>query len=137
VPEIDSRFRTNGRRALVGHSTGGFNAVHLGMNHPDLVHAVGASSPDPLELANWLRDGAVLKPRWRAWLSAEHELGGRGQFVSWAASWSPDDSAPRGFRFPADPKTGVIDEAVYQRWLARSPAARLQTEAGRQAMEKL
>ncbi len=131
VPEIDQRFRTNGRRATVGHSTGGWNAIHLGIAHPELVHVVGASSPDPLDFEDWLRDGAQLKPRWLAWLRAEEAMGGRGQFVSWAAAWSPDPTAPRGFRWPADVVSGAIDETVYASWQAHSPFARLHSDAGR------
>jgi S-formylglutathione hydrolase FrmB len=137
VPEIDRRFRTDGRRAAVGHSTGGWNAVHLALNHPELVQVVGASAPDPLDFGVWLREGAHLRPRWRAWLRAEHEMGGRGQFVSWAAAWSPDARAPLGFRWPADVITGAVDEAVFALWQAQSPRARLETEAGRAAASRL
>jgi len=37
IPYIDAHYRTLARgegRAIVGHSTGGFNAVSYGMRHP-------------------------------------------------------------------------------------------------------
>ena len=138
LPEIDARYRTNGRRAAVGHSTGGWNAVRLGTEHPDLIHAVGASAPDALDLDAWHLDddGARMRADWLAWLRAEVAMGGAGQFVSYAASWSPDGS-PRGYAWPVDLDTGAVIPAVYDQWRARSPAVRLQSPEGLRNAKRL
>lgn len=117
IPEIDRRYPTNGRRAVFGHSTGGWNALSLAMRHPKLFAAIGASSPDPLDFDEWLSKG---RARWFHWQRAEQRLGGRGQFTSWALSWS--NSKPL---FNAD---GSIDEGVLAQWKRESPLSLLKDQ---------
>lgn len=128
LPEIDARFRTTGVRAAVGHSTGGWNALHLAMQHPELVQVVGASAPDALDLDAWLLDAQRplhVDSDWLAWWRVEAALGQGGQFVSYAASWSPDTS-PRGYAWPVDLDSGAVIPEVYAAWRARSPINRLE-----------
>lgn len=128
LPELERRYRTTARRAVFGHSTGGWNALSLALRHPALFDAVGVSSPDPLDLDAWLLDeNGVVKPKWRHWHRAEQRLGGRGQFTSWAASWSPTDD---GFEWLLD-DAGRLREPVYARWKAHSPMAGLSEAAAR------
>lgn len=124
IPFVDARYRTlphRQARALVGHSTGAFNAVSYGLRHPDLVGVIGASSPDGLDLAAWLSDG----DRPRAWIQdlqrVERGLGGAGQLISYAADWSP---TPDGYAWPYDASGAFVDR-VLQRWLANSPSTLL------------
>lgn len=121
LPEVDRRFRTLPTRAAYGHSTGGWNALSLAVRRPGLFAAVGASSPDPLDLEAWLLQGGVSKPRWWHWQRAEQRLGGRGQFRSWALSWSPRRD---GLDWLFD-DAGVLRPAVYASWKEASPLARL------------
>lgn len=122
LPEVDRRFRTAPARVAFGHSTGGWNALSLALRYPTLFAAVGASSPDPLDLDAWLLHEGVAKPRWWHWQRAEQRLGGRGQFTSWAASWSPRGD---GFDWLFDDQ-GTLRADVYARWKAASPLARLE-----------
>ncbi|MEW5741173.1 MAG: alpha/beta hydrolase-fold protein [Myxococcota bacterium] len=131
--EVDGKVRSLARadaRALVGHSTGGFNAMSLGLRHPDVFGVVVAASPDALDAASGLlmEDGAHLRPALVRELQLNDALGADGQLVSWAADWSPDDSA-RGFAWPADVETGTLVPAVWQRWVAHAPAAMLENPA--------
>jgi hypothetical protein len=133
LPEIDRRYRTEPRRAVYGHSTGGWNAVSIGLRYPDAFVAVAASSPDPLDLDTWLFDasGTVL-PKWRAWALAEQALDGRGQFKSWAVSWSPG----------ADGADELIDGngvrlVVLERWRSVSPFRFVSTSPGQDAARRL
>ncbi len=121
MPEVDRRFRTLPRRAVYGHSTGGWNALSLAMRHPTLFDAVGVSSPDPVDLDAWLLEQGVARPRWWHWQRAEQRLGGRGQFTSWAVSWSPRRD---GFDWLFDDR-GTLRPEVYARWKAESPLSRL------------
>lgn len=137
VARIDRDFRTTpdaARRALVGQSTGGFNAVSLALRRPDLFTAVGASAPDGLDLEGWLtetrKDGRYLRPRWLTWMRLEAALAqpdGRqqGQFVSYAADWS----GRWPLAWPADLKTGRIRPAIWAQWRAQSPLVLLDDPA--------
>jgi S-formylglutathione hydrolase FrmB len=120
VPYIDAHYRTLARRegrAIVGHSTGGFNAVSYGMRHPELFGVIGASSPDGLDLPVWLRQGET---RWiRDLARIERGMGGAGQIISYAADWSPS-TAPPGYDWPFDDAGRRVD-SVLARWLANSP----------------
>lgn len=134
VKEVDATLRTLPEaraRALVGHSTGGFNAMSLALRHPDVFGVVVASSSDPLdaEAGYPAPDGQHLDEELVTELQLNDAMGADGQLVSWAADWSPDDS-PRGFAWPADVKTGRIIPEVFQRWVEKAPAAMLKTPVG-------
>ena len=120
IPLIDAHYRTIARRegrALVGQSTGGFNAVSYGLRHPELFSVIGASAPDSLDWPVWL---AAAK-RWVPdFARVEHGLGGAGQFISYAADWSPRQGG--GYDWPFDESGHVID-GVMARWIAHSPTA--------------
>lgn len=127
IPFIDEHYRTLPRRsarAIAGHSTGGFNAVSYGLRHPELIGVLGASSPDALDLGTWLGNGSP--PRWiRDWQRVERSLRGGGQFISYAADWSPTAA---GYEWPFD-DAGVLVDGVVQRWLAHSPSTWLRDPA--------
>lgn len=84
-----------------------------------------------------LGEDGRLHPDVLAWMRVEDRLGGPGQMVSYAAAWSPDESRPRGFAWPADLETGAVIEEVYGRWRARSPAADLATPEGHARARRL
>lgn len=128
IPYVDARYRTLARRearGITGHSTGGFNAVSYGMRHPELFGAIAASSPDGLDLEAWMIAGGAVRPWIRDFARVERGLGGVGQFISYAASWSP---AGGGYDWPFD-DAGALVERVWQRWLAHSPRAWLRDPA--------
>ncbi len=118
VPYIDAHYRTlptSSARGLVGHSTGGFNAVSIGLRHPELFGVIAAASPDGLDFAVWF---GSPRPWIRDFARVEHGLGGAGQFISYAADWSPSAS---GYDWPLDGAGAIID-GVMKRWLEQSPA---------------
>src|SRR5262249_10455590 len=106
-----------------GQSTGGYNSLSFGMRHSDLFSAIGASSPDAPDVEKWLLEPGTRRAReWlRNWANIEAAVGGAGQITSWAANWSPDNTAPRGFRYPIDVDTGIADEEVLAQWVTRTP----------------
>jgi S-formylglutathione hydrolase FrmB len=124
LPEIDGRYRTRADgagRALVGHSTGGFNAMSLAIRFPELFGAVGASSPDALDFEGWLLDtDGRVRTKWLAWSRLDAAVGGMGQLVSYAAAWSRE-APPSPAAFPFDLETGVLRPAVWAGWRAQSP----------------
>jgi S-formylglutathione hydrolase FrmB len=123
---IDKRYRTLARgtgRALIGQSTGGFNAVSFGLRHSDLFGAIAAMSPDALDMAAWLApDGKTVLLPWLHLLRIEDAMKGPGQMTSYAASFSPDAAAPRGYAWPCDLATGLLIDAVWSKWLSYSPS---------------
>ncbi|HZJ62959.1 MAG TPA: alpha/beta hydrolase-fold protein [Kofleriaceae bacterium] len=128
IPHIDAHYRTLARRdgrAIAGHSTGGFNAVSYGLRHPELIGVIAASSPDGLDFSVWLNDNGAPRAWVREFQRVEHGLGGAGQFISYAADWSPTAS---GYDWPFDASGAVVDR-VLQRWLANSPSAWLRDPA--------
>jgi S-formylglutathione hydrolase FrmB len=134
VPAVDAQLRTipsAEARALAGHSTGGFDAVSLALRRPEVFRAVGASSPDALDLAAWmLGDDGRARPLWLGWMRVEDAMGGAGQLTSYGADWSPDPSERRGFAWPVDLATGDVRPAVWARWLAQSPVTWLDQPDG-------
>jgi S-formylglutathione hydrolase FrmB len=128
IPYVDAHYRTLARRqarGIVGHSTGGFNAVSFGLRHPELIGAIAASSPDALDLAVWLTEGGAVRPWIRDFARVERGLGGVGQFISYAANWSPTAG---GYDWLFDP-SGAVVESVRRRWLAKSPREWLRDSA--------
>jgi pimeloyl-ACP methyl ester carboxylesterase len=128
---IDKAYRTLAKprergRAVIGQSTGGFNAITVALRHPDLFSAVAAMSPDGLDLGAWLApDGKTLAPPWLHLARLEDGMKSQGEMTSLAASFSPDATKPRGLAWPCDLATGKLDELVWRRWLAHSPSVML------------
>jgi S-formylglutathione hydrolase FrmB len=136
VAEVDGRFRTRAEaksRAVVGHSTGGFNAVSLALRHPDLFSVVAASAPDALDLDLWLTGADQrVRPRWLSWSRLESAVGGIGQMLSYAAAWSPP-----GVTFPFDLENGVLIVGAYQTWRDQSPIRMLDDRARVETVRKV
>jgi len=127
VRHVDGHYRTDdraARRALVGHSMGGFGALAIGFNHPGVFGLVYAISPCCIGFVGRLAPSA---PAWRA-LSAVRRWQDAGQvalFVGLAAALDGSVSNPRLFdELPFDSRedgTHVLNPAVQARWLARMP----------------
>jgi hypothetical protein len=92
--------------------------MSYGLRHPELFGAIGSSSPDGLDFQVWLRDLHAARPWMQGWQRLEHELGGAGQFTSYAADWSP---TPGGYDWLFD-ASGAVVERVLQRWLVNIPS---------------
>lgn len=124
--KMDEELRTLATpqaRAFIGVSTGGFNAISFALRHPDLVAAVGASSPDAPDLDAWLFENGRVRSWILGWFRLEDALAAPNQMASYAADWSPREGGR--WAWPLDLKTGkptkVLDE-----WRAHSPAVMLQ-----------
>ncbi len=131
VAEIDQRFRTVAdprSRGLLGHSTGGFNAISLAIRRTDLFTAAAASSPDALDLESWLFTEGRANPTFLQWTRVEDQTAGAGQMVSYAVQF--DEAAqPGAIPWPFDLATGVRDDAVWARWRRASPIVMLDDHA--------
>jgi hypothetical protein len=137
VPFVDARYRTlpaAAHRAISGKSSGGFGAMITPMLRPDLFGALASHAGDALyelcyladfgksvrhlrdydgDIGAWWADfrsrTAFIKP-------ADGEL---LEMLGVAACFSArEDGTPE---LPFDPRTGVLREEVWQRWLDWDP----------------
>ena len=129
VGYVDGHYRTDGRRArraLFGHSMGGFGALALGFRHPGLFGLVYASSPAMIGLVGPI---APNGPAWSAlsgisrWQDAPTRL---RLVVGLAAALDGSRSDPRLFAelpFSAGADGAMTgDPKVVARWRAGMPA---------------
>jgi enterochelin esterase-like enzyme len=156
LPALRRELRTTLRQSgagVVGKSSGGFGALHLGLRHPELFTAVAAHAPDAgFEHCNWISvadfvnvfdrfegdESAQIEAFLQAfWNSPQPSLqeGHALMMLAYAAAYSPDPNAQHGFRLPFDPRTGARHEAIWERWLAMDPVRRVGANAA--ALRKL
>jgi S-formylglutathione hydrolase FrmB len=140
VRAVDARFGTvpaREARAVLGKSSGGYGALRMGRDRPDVFAHVACHSgdayfeycylPDLPKAASALQAGPALP----AWLDEVHrrarETRMRGDdhavlnVLAMAAHYSPDPSAPLGLALPFELPSGRIRAEVWARWLAEDP----------------
>ena len=127
VGHIDRRYRTDAtrrRRALVGHSMGGFGALAIGFEHPSVFGLIYAISPCCIGFVGRL---APSGPAWPVlssvtdWKSAVDRA---GLVIGMAAALDGNRSDPRLFsELPFELRNGAIvaNPTAQARWLARMP----------------
>ena len=133
LPYIDRTFRSNGRRVLYGHSSGGWTVASLLRRAPDLFAGGVASAPDPLTLDDWWRGdqnnlyrdsggdrcfAPSLGLTMRHFVECERESHSYGQFSGFLAPFSGLSSQPGWLRFetPFDLETGDLQPDVWEQW---------------------
>ena len=156
IPVLEERYSLIPQpeaRLLWGHGSGGWGALWLQLNFPDVFGGVWAASPDPVDFraffstdiyndANFFtdsrgqarpfyqKDGKVRSTTRDA--ARMEEVMGPGltsgkQLASWQAAFGPvnDSGAPSRL---FDPHTGAIDRSVAQQWRARDIGDLLRAE---------
>lgn len=132
---VDGELRTTGRWGVVGHSSGGFGALHLAMRFPGAFQAIASHAGDLGFDLCYLGDLPKA-------LSGVRKLGGLDRFVEafWsmhtppgdafaalnvlcmACAYSPDPAArPIPARLPLDFETGELNDDVLRSWRAFDP----------------
>jgi enterochelin esterase family protein len=152
VPHVDRRYRTQaaaGQRAVVGRSSGGIGAMWLAMNHPEVFGAVASHAGDGyFRVTLWpelLRFCQRVRRYGGPEAALHHWLGlGKGPrssdlfdlmtVLTNGLAYSPAPNLPLGCVLPIDWQSGVIDGAVWQRWLDHDPVERCAEEPYRQAL---
>jgi S-formylglutathione hydrolase FrmB len=140
VRAVEARLGTLSRRegrAVVGKSSGGYGALCLGRDRPDVFALVAAHAPDCCFEYCYLPDlpkaaAALLgaaDPG--AWLDAarrkarETKLGGADltplSILAMAAHYSPSPGSPLGLELPFALPTARLREEVWARWLEHDP----------------
>lgn len=140
VPFIDGRYPTHrdrGRRAVTGHSSGGYGALVLPMLRPESFGALVAHAPDTLFEACYLPDifraVRVLRDSYDGSyeaLLADFQQADTFDWGRWAeainahamaAAYSPDPDRPGKVLLPFDPRSGRLIPEVWERWLDHDP----------------
>jgi poly(3-hydroxybutyrate) depolymerase len=124
-------------RAIVGKSSGGYGALAMGRDRPDVFAHVGCHAGDayfeycylpdlpraaaallgttgPVE---WL-EGARRRARETRMPGGDHAP---LNVIAMAAHYSPDPAEPGGFALPFEPSSGRIRPEVWARWLGHDP----------------
>ena len=153
LPAVDTQFRTlpnRAHRGLIGHSSGGYGTLRLGMTHPDLFGAISAKAPD----AYWEFTAMGSLSRLHGQIS---KYGGFAEFIEqiptihpkrggfWEAihtvmysmAYAPNPDHPLGFDPPIDMETGALIEEVWQRWLQFDPLRMIEVPAYQAAMQQM
>jgi hypothetical protein len=145
VPWIDARYRTlasREHRAIMGKSSGGFGAMITPMLRPDLFGALATHAGDTLYEYCYLREfGSIVRALrgydgdlWRWWDDFNSRVSFTKQedmllvgFIGVAAAFSANEDGT--VDLPFNPRTGVIDPPVWQRWLDWDPVRMASTYA--------
>ena len=135
VPHLESRYRMIGKpngRFLMGHSSGGWAALWLQVNYPDMFGGSWPTAPDSSDFRNFYGTNLYANPpehlyttadgriraQWVAdWARQDRVLGEYGgQWTSFEAVFSPrgDNGAPQPL---FDRETGEIDGVVAKAWM--------------------
>jgi S-formylglutathione hydrolase FrmB len=139
VAFVDRTFGTDPRpaaRAAVGRSSGGYGALALGRDRPDVFTHLGCHAPDACFEYCYLPDlpraaAALVGTDPASWLAAlkararETRLSGADHpvlnVIAMAAHYSPDPGAPLGLALPFEPGSARLREDVWARWLEHDP----------------
>jgi Putative esterase len=132
VPWVDAGYRTRASargRAIQGHSSGGFGAIHAAWRRPELFGAVAPSAPDALyellyppifaNAVRLLHEAGVTYDEWSAGRAPIQGDGDLMMCEGVSACFSPDDAGRPSL--PFDSETGRLDEPAWARWLALDP----------------
>jgi enterochelin esterase-like enzyme len=150
LPYVESRYRTTGKRGIMGRSSGGYGAIYHAMTSPGVFSAVADQSGDSyfeymalpeiaklhMHLARYggldgfMEDTKLNTPKNSAFYSVISTL-------TFAASYSPNPDAPHGFDLPIDLETGALREDVWQRCLAFDPVRMVTIPAYADALRNL
>ena len=149
LPAVEERFGvggSRGRRGVAGKSSGGYGALHLCLEHPQVFAALASHSgdcafdlcyrPDFVKLLAQLDRHGSLEAFVAAFERAPRKtsaLLGAMNVLAMAAVYSPDPAEPLGVALPFEPGTGRLRPDVWERWLACDPVERARREGARLA----
>ncbi len=139
VGHVDAAYPTiasEGGRAVVGKSSGGFGAMHLAMTRPGVFCAFASHSGDANFRGAYIPEFAKTRRLLeqyggssRAFVEAFEQKPKHSQdeqhaimILGQAAAYSPAAAEPFAFDLPFDLRTGEIRDEVFARWLAFDPA---------------
>jgi pimeloyl-ACP methyl ester carboxylesterase len=153
LPWARAKYGT-GPVALFGQSSGGFGALHLALQRPGALEAVGSSAGDmsfeycylpefPRAIRHLRSAGGVdrflrgLLATPPTSLSPSMGFAAALDVVAMSSCYSPVEEEPGAFELPFDPGSGAIRPEVWERWMTFDPCRRLRVEKDVQAFRRL
>ncbi|HZV77058.1 MAG TPA: alpha/beta hydrolase-fold protein [Candidatus Babeliales bacterium] len=154
VGHVDAGYRTvasEGGRAVLGKSSGGFGAMHLVLEHPGVFAAFASHSGDsyfryahPPAFATVQRILEAHDFNLGAYVEAFERKPKRSmpeyttmEMLAYAAAYSPRSATPFDIDLPFERDSGALREDVFARWLAFDPAERIATHRAELARLRL
>lgn len=144
IPHLDANFRTipdREARGVVGRSSGGFGALRLAMDRPDVVSAVASHAGDAafdVSMRPMLTRAAIAIDQaggLRPFAERVATEGPKGPFdfdavcvLASSAAYAPVDGPAPHCELPFDTRTATIN-ASWERWLANDPLVRAASSA--------
>jgi S-formylglutathione hydrolase FrmB len=149
VAWAQQKFHT-GATGVLGQSSGGFGALHLGIEFPDVFQAVGSSAGDAAFEYSYLPDfprafrefrKAGSATQWMEHLFSDPSIlkghldpsGSALNTLAMASCYSPTPEPPGSFELPFDLESGTLRPEVWARWQAFDPVRRLSDERTQRA----
>src|SRR5262249_20347945 len=134
LPFVEAHYRSNGRRAIMGRSSGGYAALYHAMTRPGLFQALAPPSGGSFFLfmslsaiarlhRNLARYGGLdgLMEDTKKNTPKDQAFYDTISILTWAATFAPNPNAPHGFDLPIDLETGALREDVWERCLVYDP----------------
>lgn len=135
VPFIDQNYRTTGRRAVMGGSSGGIGAFTLAAKHPHVFEAFADHSGDSGFESCYLNDipkfvQAMEKYDYdvKSFIRQIPDIQPKGDdfntilnFVAMSACYAPNQDSALGFDLPFDAYTGALRPDVWAKFQQHDP----------------
>lgn len=136
LPMVKGAFPLNSKRVCVmGGSSGGYGALHLGSKFPEVFPWVGAIAPDCFFAISLLPELYSTLPliKKNGGIKRIAELMRQGRFhgrrdsheilnsIAMGLCFAPHSSHPRQVDFPIDEATGELKLKTWKRWLKHDP----------------
>jgi S-formylglutathione hydrolase FrmB len=140
VRHVDGTLRTRATaasRALVGKSSGGYGALSIGGQHPDVFGHIASHAGDAYfeycylpefpKAALALLKGGGVSPWYHDFLRRGRETKHKSDdhatinVLAMAASYSPKAGEPLDLELPFEMQTAALREDVWARWLQHDP----------------
>jgi enterochelin esterase family protein len=145
IPFADATWRTvpaREARAIVGRSSGGFGALRLGLDRPELAAVIGSHAGDALfevSIRPSFTNVAITLDREGGLEAFLHRFEATGPLrsgdfeamamIAMAAAYAPDPERPFPyFRLPFDVRTALPIPEVWARFLDHDPVVRLERD---------
>ncbi len=148
---VESGFNASGRWGVIGHSSGGFGALHLAMSHPGAFQAVASHAGDlgfdlcymadlpKLVSAVNARGGleAFVEGFWGRRKHSGTDIAAMMMLCVCCAYLPAPGRSPLPCRIPVDLESGEVDFDVFAELCAMDPIARLKDSAQADGLRKL
>jgi enterochelin esterase family protein len=138
IPFVDSKFRTIARRegrGVLGKSSGGYGAITIAIEHPQLFSAVACHSGDmyfeyaylpefPLASRGLEKNGGLNRclEHFDTIPKTGREDHALLNLIAMSACYSPNpNTEPRRFDLPIQERTGELIPPVWQKWKEKDP----------------